>query len=146
MNRRDQQTLLGGAILLVLILGYFWAWAPFWEAHQQRNRQVQALRQDLAWMSQAAQEINRLRATQASDAPQTPLLGLINQSLSTSPLNQAQKRIEPKGEDNVSIVFNQVAFDDLVHWLGTVGLHTTTLLVEKRPEPGMVQAKITLTR
>lgn len=146
MTARDQKTLLVGGVVVLLIVGYFSLWEPFWRQHQQRAARLEQQRQTLAWMQAAATEIQRLRTAQPTTAKPAPLLSVINQSLRTGPLAQAEKRIEPKGESKVHILFNQIAFDDLVQWLANLPLQPETLSLEKRPQPGLVKARLTLAR
>ncbi len=71
---------------------------------------------------------------------------LVTQRAASAGLTVA--RIEPLGA-NVAVTFDGVAFDPLVDWLGGLdrdaGVEAIELKVERRPDPGVVSAQVTLT-
>jgi type II secretory pathway component PulM len=151
LQARERAALLGGGLLAVVLLGYFLGWQPLQEQRALAQKQLAASRELLQWMAQAAQEVRSLKPSAFSAAPEAgvSLLALIDQALSQSPLGQANKRIEPRGEKTVQVDFDKAGFDDLLAWLESLqyryGIQASAASLE-RLAPGQVKARITLER
>ena len=118
---RERRTLLGGAITLGFILGYFMLWEPFVVAHAQLQNIVAAQQVTLKWMYNAKNDIKQLRQQSyvvASRTPKQSLLSLIDKSTRRGALSKINKRIEPKGKREVRVNFKKVSFTELMRWLG----------------------------
>jgi general secretion pathway protein M len=152
LNRRERWLVAGGAGLVPLFLVYTLIWHPFHTRLQTLRQTVAAQRQELAWMRQAAVEIKSLEATTSSSRPrregQQSLLTLVDQSARTAGLGTALKRIEPQGEDKLRVQFEQVGFDQLIHWLGSLeqayGVTLVNATVDRQTESGRVDARLVL--
>ncbi len=113
LSPRERRTLMIGAVALGGILGYFMLWTPFVTARTQLENIVAAQKATLHWMQTAAFEVQQLRQ-QSPPAHKASLLSLIDQST----LAQARQRIEPKGDSEVRVNFDEVNFTELMQWLG----------------------------
>lgn len=150
---REQMVLLFGGVLLVTALLYFLVWEPLLQERQQLRTLVQAQQSDLAWMRSAAQEIQQYRQnlTLTDKTPHSSsvsLLSLIDRSMRQTSLAQADKRIEPKGDDAVRVSFEAVNFTALVQWLGYLAnqhqIHSETITLDKTKQVGEVKARLLL--
>ncbi|KHD05250.1 hypothetical protein PN36_00030 [Candidatus Thiomargarita nelsonii] len=108
---RERRTLIIGAVALGGILVYFMLWTPFVTARTQLENIVAAQKATLHWMQTAAFEVQQLRH-QSPPTHKASLLSLIDQS------TLAQARIEPKGDSEVQVNFDEVNFTELMQWLG----------------------------
>ena len=152
LNERERWLVAGSAVLVPLFLSYTLIWQPFHNRLQNLRQTVALQRQELAWMRQAAVEIKQLGGTTSSSRPrrqgQQSLLTLVDQSARTAGLGTALKRIEPQGEDKLRVQFEQVGFDQLIHWLGSLeqdyGVTLVNATVDRQTESGRVDARLIL--
>jgi len=148
---REQRVLLGGAVALGIILGYFMLWEPFVTARVQLKNIVKAQQVTLDWMYKAAAEVKQLRQ-QSSNLPakvsKQSLLGLIDKSTRRGVLSKTNKRIEPKGEREVRVSFAKVSFTELGRWLSQLynqhQVRVSTIHIERLSVPDMVKVRLTL--
>ncbi len=153
LSAREQRVLLLGGATLCVILLYFFAWQPFVVEKQRLTQQVSDQYATLQWMQQAAADIQALQAQQmpaASSPVQTSLLALVDQSIRNGALSSINKRIEPKGDNQVRVDFTAVDFNHLLQWL--TQLHNqhqvsiSSLNLERLTQAGRVKAYVRLER
>jgi type II secretory pathway component PulM len=142
--QRERLVLSSGALMLVLMLGYALGWQPLLSQRADLRVQVSALEEDWVWLQAAADYIEaQPRATPAM-ARTVSLLGAVDRSLRESALQHVEKRIEPHGEDRVSVDFKSVEFNALLVWQVASGLYVDSATLERSAEPGLVRARLTL--
>lgn len=143
---------IGGAIAVVVI-----AWGLIWVP---LDRGHKAAEESVAMWQQALVDIRRLRAAAAAagdtqgrpvvGADQTPIV-IVDQTLSTRGLNNTLKRRQPT-PNGIRVEFEDVAFDDLVLWLGELSsryaldVQAGNLSVSSRADSGRINASLTLER
>ena len=152
LSERERWIVGGGGTLTLLFLLYALVWHPFHTNLLNLRQTVAAQRQDLAWMRQAALEVKRLSAspvtaTARQGNPQS-LLTLVDQTARAAGLGPVMKRIEPQGEDKLRVQFEQVNFDQLVRWLGSLeqeyGVTSASVSLDRQAEAGRVDARLVL--
>ncbi|HXH03412.1 MAG TPA: type II secretion system protein M [Candidatus Competibacteraceae bacterium] len=150
---RERWLLGGGALAAVALLAYALLWIPFQRHLDDARQSVAALRQDLAWMQQAAQQLRQLetaRATARGQAggPAPSLLTLVDLTARSAGLGTALNRVEPQGDRQVRVRLEQAAFDTLLRWLAELERsHGVTLVnasLERLAESGRVSARLVL--
>jgi type II secretory pathway component PulM len=154
LQPRERRVLFLGALALFALFGYFLLWEPLTARHTVLREQVVAQAELYRWMQAAAAEAKSLRSpageVKSAGNGGISLPALLDQSLRQSALATVDKRLEPKGEDNVRMEFAQVGFDDLLAWL--IGLRAqhrvevTAATLERLAQPGQVKAWLTLER
>lgn len=144
---------IGGTVAVLVIL---WGliWVPLDRGHK-------AAQDNVVMWQQAVADIRRLRAmaeaggASPTSAPavgsnQTPIV-IVDQTLSTRGLNNTLKRRQPT-PNGIRVEFEDVAFDDLVLWLGELSnryaldVQAGNLSVSSRAERGRINASLTLER
>ncbi|OQW94909.1 MAG: hypothetical protein BWK79_04315 [Beggiatoa sp. IS2] len=152
LSLRERYILLIGTLLLGILLGYGWLWEPWLKAQKQLENVVASQQMTLEWMQSAAAEIRQLRnSAKTSSSKTTPisLLSLIDSNIRQSALAKTNKRIEPKGEHEVQVEFEQVSFTELMRWLGQFynqqPVQISNISVERQPTVDGVKARLTLT-
>ncbi len=78
------------------------------------------------------------------------LLTLIDQQGKSPELGKPPSRMQPEGDNEVKVWFEDVPFDALVRWMATLetrnGLQIAGAEIERRAVPGLVNARLTVTR
>jgi general secretion pathway protein M len=137
---RERRALIYGAVALGGILVYFMLWAPFVTARTQLENLVAAQKTTLQWMQAAALEVQQLR--HQSPAHKQSLLSLIDQS------TLGKARIEPKGEREVWVNFEEVSFTELMRWLGQLynqhQVQVSTISIEHLDTSDRVKVRLML--
>lgn len=150
LQPREQQILLIGAIVVVLVLAYLVIWEPAATARQQAA-------QSLADARDTAVRIERLQVIAGQTVRKTTLIGA-NQSLLAT-VDQASKessigtppsRLQPDGDTRVRIWFENVSFNAVVDWLHTLqtryGIHVENAEFTRKEKPGQVDVRLSLVR
>ena len=140
-DRREKLLIVVGSMFLIGYVGYFWVWQP-----------LSALR------LRSLADIGRYEAITARLAAGGPDLAFGTEQ--TSPLPSATvitdsataaglliRRLEPEGE-RTRMELESADFSVLIDWLALLehdhGLRVATIELDRRPEPGMVSARISL--
>lgn len=152
LNARERGVLAAGAALVLVLLLYTQVWEPFHQRFERLRATVAEGRQDLAWMRRAALELERLdrgnSPAQPRPADGRSLLTLVDQTARTAGLGAAVKRVEPQGSDQVRMRLEQVSFDELIRWLGSLeqehGVQAVNAIVDRQAEGGRVDARLVL--
>jgi general secretion pathway protein M len=140
LSRREHIILVGGSTIALILLIYALLWQPLVQQRDLLRPQVAALQQDWEWLQAAAEILSQQPST--LNTPQTSLLATVDRSLRDSALNSLEKRIEPQGEERVSIEFKAVAFNALLQWHIASGLVIESATLERTTEDGMVRARL----
>lgn len=145
---RERVPISGGAVIALAVLGYLLVWEPLQTRHRQLQRSVAEQRADLAWMRQAAQEIQRLSGAAQPKNDGRSLLTLVDQTARAAGLGDALKQITPQGGDQLSARLDRVEFDQLLPWLGALEreypVALVNLSVERAETAGLVNARLLL--
>lgn len=140
----------GGALALILV--YSLAWQPLASYHARVQQRVSEQTELLAWMTQSALEIERLRAAAGGVMPVSAqsLLAQVDASAKAAGLGAALKRVEPEGGSTVRVWLEQAPFDATVLWLERLkrehGARITSVVVERvaAAPAGAVNVRIAL--
>ncbi len=120
LEARERLFVTAGAVIVVLALVYGLAWAPMDKKHT-------ALKAEVAIWQRSIAELRPLRVTgtgaaQPNATPitaslQTPIT-IVDQTLRSRGLDRYRRRSQPTTSNGIRITFEDVAFDELVLWLG----------------------------
>ena len=154
LDSREQRFVAVGAVAVVLAILYAAIWTPINNRHAELQADVDAWQQSLG-------DLKRLRPHLASGATtnqspvtgqqQTPLI-IVDQTLRSRALERYRTRSQPVSNNGIRVEFENIAFDDLVLWLGDMsaqyGLHVQagTFSGGSRVAPGRINATLTLER
>lgn len=147
-GRERRLVAIGGAVILLLIV-YLAIVSPIRSSYGRLTSDVQAKRQLLAYIDQAAARlqtdstahIGRLSAGQS-------VFTATSAAIQSSPISGAVQRIEQTQTGGVRLSLSSVDFDNLAHWLYTLaaqdGIVVTNATIEQAADPGTVDATLTL--
>lgn len=146
---RERRLVIAGGVFLVLLVFYLAVVSPLSAAHTRLMRDVQAKRQLLAYINNAAP---RLEAQSGGSAGHLPpgqsVFAALSSAIQSSPISSAVQRLEQSSDGGVRLTLSGARFDDLATWLDSIqkrdGIVATRANIEQANDPGTVNATLTL--
>ncbi|MGM0565025.1 MAG: type II secretion system protein GspM [Pseudomonadota bacterium] len=132
-SQREQRVLLAGGVFVALWLVYMLLVDPLVQFYQQERQALEDNRELVVWMRQAVADYRAAGGREAA-APSGSVAVAVEQVLRQSGLPEAT-RIEPQGRNSVTVNFDSVPFDRLMHTLDTL-----------EQEQGMVVRQVRVSR
>lgn len=153
LEAREKLFVSLGAVVVTLSLIYGFIWAPLERNHAQASASVSDWQQSLAELRPLKGVVQNTAAStpRAATGQQSPII-IVDQTLRSRGLEQYRQRSQPTTSNGIRIEFENVAFDDLVLWLGDLadqyGMHVQagSLSAGGRSGPGRINATLTLER
>lgn len=154
LEAREQVFVLAGAVFVVLAMLYFLMWAPLDRNHDRVATSVDNWERSLAELRPLQSLVATGGATSitvGTSSQQAPII-VVSQTLQSRGLEQYRRRSQPTTGNGIRVEFEDVAFDDLVLWLGDLSdrhaLHVQagSLSVATQAGPGRINASLTLER
>lgn len=153
LQPREQVMVLTAGVFVVFAVLYFGLWLPLDRGHD-------SMRSSVATWQRAVAEIGPLKAavrsagtgTTAVAGADQSLVVIVDRTLRQRGLYGALQRSQPTGNNGIRVEFENVAFDDLVLWLGETNdayalkVASGSFSVPTRDAPGRVNAQLTLER
>lgn len=149
---REQLIVAIGLVVVGILLIYSLLWAPFSLA---RSRQATALaaERDMAQRLETIAGVVQRARSQGIGAIQgqgQSLLTLVDTAAREPQLGKTPSRMQPEGEKEVKVWFEDVGFDALSRWIASLesryGVAVVNAEFEKRSTPGVVNARLTVVR
>tara|TARA_R110002096_G_scaffold124002_1_gene268072 strand:+ start:4070 stop:4561 length:492 start_codon:yes stop_codon:yes gene_type:complete len=154
LETREQYFVAVGALVVAIALLYVLIWKPLHTRHEM-------LRADVALWQESLAELRPLRLvagsspagqpTQIAGTSQSPII-IVDQTLQSRGLAQYRQRSQPTTSNGVRVEFENVAFDELVLWLGDLSqqyamdVQAGSFSVGAQANPGRINATLTLER
>lgn len=154
LEMREQYFVAAGAVVVLLALLYAMVWAPLDKKHMQ-------LREDVRQWQSSLADLRPLRLTAGSgianpstnvvSSNQTPII-IVDQTLRSRGLDRYRRRSQPTTSNGIRVEFEDVAFDELVLWLGDLSqqyamdVQAGSFSVGAQATPGRINATLTLER
>jgi general secretion pathway protein M len=136
----------GGALAAILLL-YALLWTPLQRDLDRLRANLPHEYEQLQWMRAQAGRIKVLRASPPV-VPSGGLLSFVEQSAQAYSIRPNIKRVEPQGQNAVSLAIDGVAFNSLIEWLANLqkqgGVRIENASLEPQPTPGVVNARLLL--
>jgi len=152
LQPRERLIVAVGAVVLALTLIYVALWEP---AANARAKQAAALADQRALAERletigATVQKARASGVGAIQGRDQSLLTLIDQQGKSPELGKAPARLQPEGDTEVKVWFEDVPFDALVRWMATLesryGVQIVGAEIERRATAGLVNARLTVVR
>lgn len=145
---RERLVLGGGVALLVLALGYAYAWLPMQREVAQLRQGLPQLRHQAMQLQQDAQEVVRLKTQPAATRGTGNLAGAVEQRALAMGLREHIESITPQDAGHVRVLLPQVAFDAWIVWIGELqtshGVRVESAHIEAAVAAGMVSVDAVL--
>jgi general secretion pathway protein M len=144
---------VGGVIVLFSLI-YGFAWAPLDRRHTELKADVQAWQRSLADLRPLHGRSGNPGQTRSAALPgvqQSPII-IVDQTLSSRGLDRYRRRSQPTTSNGIRVEFENVAFDELVLWLGELSsqyamqVQAGSFSTTPQIAAGRINATITLER
>ncbi len=151
LEAREKWFVGGGAVVVTLAIIWGLIWVPLDRGHESRKNSVSTWERSLAELGPLKSRAAGGNQAQVSPATQTPVV-IIDQTLRARGLDRALKRSQPTTSTGIRVEFEDVAFDELVVWLGDLStqhgmdVQQGSFSSTTRSAPGLVNASLTLER
>jgi len=152
LDAREQKFVLSAVVALVLAVLYLAIWTPLSNGHKRASAAVEIWQSSLDLLQPLKGRVNGNAGSRVS--PQNlrqPLVVVVDSTLRSRELNQYLQRSQPTG-NNIRVEFENVAFDDLMLWLGDLSTQYALLVqsgsfsMTGADNQGRVNAQLTLGR
>lgn len=154
LEMRERIFVGAGALIVLVAVLFFLIWMPLDSGHRSVADSVATWERSLAELrplKSIAKTAGSNAASSASASRATPVV-IVDQTLRARGLDRSLKRSQPTTSNGIRVEFEDVAFDDLVLWLGDLGsqydmhVQSGSLSASGRAGPGRVSATLTLER
>lgn len=153
LEQREKLFVSVGALIVAAALFWGLVWTPLDRGYQQRLDSVGAWQRSLSELAPLAARAGSQPAQgrPSGRAAGTPVV-IIDQTLRSRGLDRALKRSQPTTSTGIRVEFENVAFDELVVWLGDLSsqygmdVQAGSFSAAARSAPGRINATMTLER
>jgi len=154
LDPRERQFVSIGAVVAVIAFAYGLGWAPLDRKHTELKTDVARWERSLADLRPlrvAVAKGGQIRANPTAGAQQSPII-IVDQTLRSRGLATYRKRSQPTSSNGIRVEFENVAFDELVLWLGDLAgqyamhVQAGSFSIGSQVSPGRVNASLTLER
>lgn len=152
LQPRERLIVAVGGVVVLLTLIYLILWEPFANARSRQMAELADQRALAERLETIAATVQKARASGvgAIQGREQSLLTLIDQQGKAPELGKPPSRMQPEGDDEVKVWFEDVPFDALVRWMAQLetrnGVQVTGAELERRAGAGLVNARLTVTR
>ena len=154
LEAREKLFVAIGALIVAVALIYGLVWTPLDKNHDAVAASVSDWQESLAELRPLkglAQSGGPSTGSAATVSQQAPII-VVDQTLRSRGLEQFRRRSQPTSSNGIRVEFENVAFDDLVLWLGDLSeqhsMHVQAGSLSKGSQsgPGRINATLTLER
>ena len=154
LEARERNFVSAGAVVVIVGLLYGLGWAPLDNKHDMLKVDVENWQQsltDLRPMRTANSSGGQSRSAAILGSQKTPII-IVDQTLTSRGLDRYLRRSQPTAGDGIRVEFENVAFDELVLWLGDLSeqyamhVQAGSFSTGNQASSGRVNATLTLER
>lgn len=149
LNPRERLIVIGAGIVLLLLTIYLLAWDPLLVKQASLNTSIKSQQAIYEQMLKSASDVAKLKGSSSDKAVNASAMqSIINRTAKSALPGAIIKRVEQNRQQAVQVWIDQVAFDDMIKWLGnlqqTKGVHVIALFSERTDVVGRVNVRLTL--
>ncbi len=154
LDKREKIFVVSGAVAVFIAIIYAFIWVPIDKSHKSLVTSVATWQRSLAELRplQGIPAPGGSAATkQRVNTQQTPVV-IVDQTLRARGLDRSLKRSQPTTSNGIRVEFENVAFDDLVLWLGDLSgqyamdVSSGSFSATSQSDVGRINATLTLER
>lgn len=149
---RERLFVTAGAVVVALALLFAFAWVPLDRRHSEVATSVANWQRSLAELRPLKNLKANTPVPRSANGAQQSAIIIVDQTLRSRGLEQYRQRSQPTSTNGIRVEFEDVAFDDLVLWLGdladqyAMNVQAGSVTAGSRRGPGRVNASLTLER
>lgn len=140
---------VGGIVVIVTVL-YLGVIEPIAGAHQRREDALEASRAIAIRLEEASAIVQRTRSSGGAVNRSQSLMAAVDMASRAGSIGKPPARIQPEGDAEVRVWFEDVAFDPVVRWVADLqtrhGITVQTMDVEPKSDAGSVDVRLSLVR
>jgi len=150
LNPRERVMVVAGTLILLAVVVYLFAWEPLLEKQIALKASIQSKQELHQWMLTSAAEVNSLKGSgrRHDSLNSGAMQSVINRTAKTALPGAVIKRIEKNRQQGVQVWIEQVAFDDMMKWLGSLqqgkGIRVASMVSERINQAGRVNVRLVL--
>jgi len=149
LNPRERIIVVGGAVSLLIMVIYLFVWEPLLEKQVALNASIKSQQDVHQWMLKSAAEVRLLKGSgKQKTLSSSAMQSVINRTAKSALPGALIKRIEKNRQQGVQVWIEQVAFDDMMKWLGGLqqknGIQVASLISERTNQIGRVNIRLVL--
>lgn len=153
LEERERLFVIAAAALLVIAIFYLAVWMPLDRGQENLESSVENWRDSLAELRLLKGSLSTPDAGEARPADRNQsLVVIIDNTLRERGLYNSLQRSQPTATNGIRVEFENVAFDELVIWLGDLSsgyalqVQSATFSAASRDNDGRVNSTLTLER
>lgn len=153
LQSRERLLLIGGVVALAILIIYLWVLEPLSRDVRDLRARSDGAEAQLSWMRNASAEVRSLKSSGSRNTKvdtRTSLITAVEKSTTQAAIRGSVKRMEPRGNNKISVELEGVGFDQLMSWLGTLesryGAKAVQVNSTRSNLPGRVDARLILER
>lgn len=153
LQPRERVMVVIGVIAIVLAVFYYGIWQPLNNGLADAREQVVTETAQSRWMLGLLHEAQALRASDTSNRVKgrnQSLLTIIDATSRARGLAKAVRRIQPSNNNEATVTLDAAPFNALLNWLHMLkqgySVDIDSLTVTRGKQPGLIQARMKLTR
>ena len=154
LEQRERLIVSAGAAVVFVALIYTFVWLPLDKGQQNMTASIATWERSLADLQPLSglQSGGQISGRAAPVNSQQTSVVIVDQTLRARGLNNSLKRSQPSTSNGIRVEFENIAFDELVQWLGDLsnqyGMHVTSgsMSATSQAGPGRINATFTLER
>ena len=149
INSRERLVIVGGALMLMIVIVYFYLWQPLSQERLRLRASLPQLKLSAAQMRANVGEVMQLKANlnQAPLSAQS-LRTMLEQSAAAYKLRDNLSQIDADGDNRIRLRLASVPFDDWIQWLAQLQtqyrMRLESCRVEGLAQPGIVKIQAVL--
>ncbi|MGA1107699.1 MAG: type II secretion system protein GspM [Pseudomonadales bacterium] len=147
LQKSEQRAVLLLGTFLLLVVGYLAIWVPAAEWQKEAVQDRQRYFETLTMMKETEGQARRLAQGAVLEMGGS-LLSVVSTAAQEQGLNP--NRLQPEGEDTVSLWFDEVPFAEVMRLLEKAaqipGLQIQQLVIDRSDKPGTVRARVVISR
>ena len=149
LNPRERIIVIGGGLVLLVVAVYLLAWQPLLEKQDMLKASIKSQQELHQWMLKSVAEVKLLTGSgQHKLLNPSAMQSVINRTAKTALPGALIKRIEKNRQQGVQVWIEQVAFDDMMKWLGSLqqgkGIRVASIVSDRTDQAGRVNARLVL--
>ncbi len=153
LQPRERLMVSLAAIFIVFAVLYLGVWQPVNKGKKNLTASINTQQRVLSLLQEAKGRITQPGAGMTRNVdPNQSLVVLVDTTLRNHSLYQSLKRSQPSGANGIRVEFENVAFDQLIGWLGELGMNydlqvqSGSFSSPSNTAPGRVNSTLTLER